>query len=80
MSRKVSVRLPDALWNWLSARGGDRQMSAAIVDCLEAIKTPTEVRARRIWVWAAAASAIALALIVIKRYAKRAREPDACGP
>ena len=77
MSRKVSLRLPDPLWAWLSARAGNRPISAGIVDCLNQVKGGSGAKTK-LWLWGAVILAVGLALlhfsVVLRK--KRNQKPD----
>ena len=55
VSRKVSIRIPEPLWEWLCLRAGNQPVTAVVLDCLNttARSIPGGKGENRFWLWGA---------------------------
>jgi len=65
MSRKVSVRIPQPLWEWLIATAGNRLVSSKVVDCLAQVRSGQPPSRPRFWAWGIIAIVVGLATVCV---------------
>ena len=75
MSRKVSVRLPQPLWEWLISAPGNTSVSSRVVDCLTQVRS-VQTPQRAGWFWAVIAVAVGFGIAyALVRLRKQRRKP-----